>query len=164
MSKNRFTTKTAMAAGLMAGLVVSLAAPAEAAYFKAGVITCNVGPSVGLVFTQRKDMRCTFSPTSGRVENYAGTLRKWGLALGATGQGVIVWAVLSSVAGIPPRGALTGEYVGASAEASVGVGAGANILLGGSNRSFALQPLSVQGQIGLNFAAGIADLVLTSTP
>ena len=147
-----------------AAVVAGPVAPAQAAYAKAGVLTCNVGPSIGLLITQRKDMTCTFSPNNGRAEHYAGTLRKFGLAVGATGQGVIVWAVLSAVSGVPSRGALAGEYGGASAEASVIVGAGANVLIGGSNRSFALQPLSVEGQIGLNFAVGISDLVLASTP
>jgi hypothetical protein len=159
---NRFVTKATLAAALVA-LAAAIAPPAQAAYVKAGVLTCNVGPSLGLLITQRKDMTCTFSPSRGTAEHYAGTLRKWGLAVGATGQGVIVWAVLTAVSGVPPRGALAGEYGGASAEASLVVGAGANILVGGSNRSFALQPLSVEGQIGLNFAIGISDLVLAAT-
>ena len=160
---SRFLTAAAVAGGLVAAIAASVA-PAQAAYVKAGVLTCNVGPSIGLLITQRKDMTCTFSPTRGTAEHYAGSLRKFGLAIGATGQGVIVWAVLSAVSGVPPRGALAGEYVGASAEASIVVGAGANILVGGSNRSFALQPLSVEGQIGLNFAIGISDLLLASSP
>ena len=158
-----FLARAALACGLAAGLAASTAGPAQAAYVKAGILTCNVGPSIGLLITQRKDMTCTFSPNRGRAEHYAGTLRKWGLALGATGQGVIVWAVLSTVSGVPPLGALAGEYAGASAEASIVVGAGANVLVGGSNRTFALQPLSVEGQIGLNFAVGISDLVLAAT-
>ncbi len=159
---NRFTATAALVAALVA-LAAPIAPPAQAAYVKAGVLTCNVGPSLGLLITQRKDMTCTFSPSRGTAEHYAGTLRKWGLAVGATGQGVIVWAVLTAVSGVPPRGALAGEYGGASAEASLVVGAGANVLVGGSNRSFALQPLSVEGQIGLNFAIGISDLVLAAT-
>jgi hypothetical protein len=158
-----FGTRAVVPVALAVALAASNVAPAQAAYVKAGVLTCNVGPSIGLLITQRKDMSCTFSPTRGTAEHYAGTLRKWGLAVGATGQGVIVWAVLSAVNGVPPRGALAGEYGGASAEASVVVGAGANILVGGSNRSFALQPLSVEGQIGLNFAIGISDLMLAAT-
>jgi hypothetical protein len=159
-SSRRLVASIATVAAV-AGGVMTVAAPAEAAYVKAGVLTCNVGPSIGLIFTQRKDLSCTFTPSSGVAERYAGSLRKWGIAIGATGEGVIVWAVLSAVSGAAPRGALSGEYGGASAEASLIVGAGANVLLGGSNSSFALQPLSVQGQIGLNFAVGISDLILT---
>jgi hypothetical protein len=156
-----FAPKPTLAAALLAAFAAGAAAPAEAAYLKAGVLTCDVGPSLGLLITSRKNMTCTFSPTSGVTERYAGVLRKWGVDVGATGRGVIVWAVLSSVTGAAPRGALTGDYAGASAEASIVVGAGANVLLGGSNRSFALQPLSVSGQIGLNFAVGIANLTLS---
>jgi hypothetical protein len=159
----RAFTRAAASLAVVGGLALALAAPASAAYVKAGVLTCNVGPSIGLLITQRKDMTCVFSPTNAATERYAGTLRKFGLAVGATGAGVIVWAVLSSVSGVP-RGALAGEYGGASAEASLVVGAGANVLLGGSNRSFALQPLSVEGQIGLDFAVGISDLVLNASP
>jgi hypothetical protein len=79
--------------------------------------------------------------------------------IGITGEAVIVWAVLASQTGFPV-GALAGRYVGASAEASLVIGVGANVLVGGSNKSFALQPLSVQGQIGINFALGITSLDL----
>jgi hypothetical protein len=70
-----------------------------------------------------------------------------------------VWSVFAP-SGRYSRGALAGNYSGASAEATVGAGLGANVLLGGSNRSFALQPVSLQGQSGLNIAAGVADLQL----
>jgi hypothetical protein len=160
---NRLSRASGLAAA--AGICAVVAAtPTQAAYVQTGVLTCSVQPSIGLIVVERRDMSCVFAPTTGRSENYAGTLRKFGLTLGATAGGVIVWGVLSQVSGIPARGALAGEYAGASADASLVVGVGANVLLGGSNRSFALQPLSVQGQIGLNFAIGITDLVLVSTP
>jgi hypothetical protein len=166
LSLNGFARRGAVAAGVAAALAGAAVAPAQAAYVQAGVLTCTVAPSIGLIVIERRDMTCVFSPTNtaGRAENYVGTLRKFGLTLGATAAGVIVWGVLSSVSGVPTRGALAGEYAGAGADASIVVGAGANVLLGGSNKSFALQPLSVQGQIGLNFAIGISDLILTSTP
>jgi hypothetical protein len=164
--KRNGARSAALAAAVAAAVATSAAAPARADYVQAGVLTCNVAPSIGLLVVERRDMNCVFAPTNinARSENYSGTLRKFGLTVGATAAGVIVWGVLSSVAGIPQRGALAGEYAGASADASLIVGAGANLLLGGSNRAFALQPLSVQGQIGLNFAVGISDLVLISTP
>jgi hypothetical protein len=170
MGKNRFSVSSfarngALAATVAATLAAVSVAPAQAAYVQTGVLTCNVAPSVGLIVVERRDMTCVFSLTNtGRSENYVGTLRKFGLTLGATAAGVIVWGVLSQVSGVPARGSLAGEYAGAGADASVIVGAGANVLLGGSNKSFALQPLSVQGQIGLNFAVGIQDLLLTSVP
>ena len=160
---NRLAKRVGAAVGA-AMLAAGVSAPAQAAYVQAGVLTCTVQPSIGLIVIERRDMTCVFAPTNARSENYQGTLRKFGLTLGATAGGVIVWGVLTQVSGVPGRGALAGEYAGASADASLVVGAGANVLLGGSNRSFALQPLSVQGQIGLNFAIGITDLVLVSTP
>jgi hypothetical protein len=59
-----------------------------------------------------------------------------------------------------PAGALAGEYVGASGDIGLGVGVGANILVGGSARSFALQPLSLQGSVAVNFALGLSALHL----
>jgi hypothetical protein len=171
MGKNHLSVRSLARRGVLAAAVAAAlagvaVAPAEAAYVQAGVLTCNVAPSIGLIVIERRDMTCVFAPTNtaGRSENYVGTLRKFGLTLGATAAGVIVWGVLSSVSGVPVRGSLAGEYAGAGADASIVVGAGANVLLGGSNKSFALQPLSVQGQIGLNFAIGISDLLLTSAP
>jgi hypothetical protein len=57
-------------------------------------------------------------------------------------------------------GALAGTYAGATAEATFAVGLGANVLVGGSQSSVALQPVSVQGQTGLNIAAGLAKFTL----
>jgi hypothetical protein len=157
---SRLSKGLAVAAVVSAGLAWG-SVPAEAAYVRAGVLTCNVAPSVGLIVTARKDLTCVFAPNSGRAENYRGVIRNIGINLGVTGAGVIVWAVLQQVSGPVPRGALAGNYGGASAEASLIVGAGANLLVGGSNNAFAFQPLSVQGQIGINFAAGISALTLT---
>ena len=153
--KAGFLTAALIAAGL-----VGDAAPARAQSFvKAGVLTCSVSGGVGLIITSSKALSCTFAPDFRGPEQYTGRIRKFGLDIGVTGEGVIVWVVLSAVEGIP-AGALEGSYAGVSAEASVVIGAGANALLGGSNRSFALQPLSVQGQVGLNVAAGITSLQL----
>jgi hypothetical protein len=60
----------------------------------------------------------------------------------------------------PPRGGLAGSYVGASGSATAGVGVGANVLFSGSRRSFALQPLSLQGQLGLDLTLGVSGLEL----
>ena len=72
----------------------------------------------------------------------------------------MVWAVYAATSGGPA--ALAGTYAGASAEASVGAGLGANVLVGGSNRTIALQPLSVQGQTGVNLAVGVTGLTLNA--
>ena len=100
-----------------------------------------------------------FAPDFRGPEYYGGRLRKVGIDIGVTGAGVIVWAVLSTVQGFPV-GALAGTYGGVSAEASLVLGLGANILVGGSGSSFALQPISVQGQVGVNIAAGLTKLEL----
>ena len=57
-------------------------------------------------------------------------------------------------------GALAGGYVGATAQATVGGGVGANVLLGGGSGQVTLQPVSVEGSIGLNVAAGVAEVEL----
>ena len=141
-------------------VAVGTAAPASAqSYLKAGVLTCAVNPGIGLLVTSSKTMSCTFTPDIRGPESYSGRITKVGLDIGITGATVIVWAVLSSVQGFPV-GALAGTYGGVSAEATVGLGLGANVLIGGSNRNFALQPLSVQGQVGLDIAIGVTRLDL----
>lgn len=130
-----------------------------ATYFKAGVLTCAVGPGVGFVIGSSKSISCTFTPKGRVPEYYGGRIRKLGVDIGITGATVIVWGVLSAVDGFPV-GALAGRYGGVSAEASLGLGLGANVLLGGSGSNFALQPVSVQSQIGLDIAAGITRLDL----
>jgi hypothetical protein len=125
---------------------------------RAGALTCNVAGGVGLILGSQKATACVFQPRRGRPERYVGVIRKFGLDIGATQRGVIKWAVLSE--GSLARGSLAGTYVGASAEATVGAGLGANALVGGNNRTVALQPLSVSGQTGLNFALGVGNLEL----
>lgn len=125
---------------------------------RAGVLTCSVSGGVGLILGSQKTTTCTFTPRRGPKERYVGVIRKFGLDIGATARGVITWAVFTQGSLAP--GSLAGTYVGGTAEATVVAGLGANVLVGGSNRSVALQPLSVSGQTGLNFAVGIGDLEL----
>lgn len=140
-------------------LAVAVATPAAAQDIKAGVLTCDVSAGLGFIIGSKKQVACAFSPEGpGRREDYDGSITKFGLDLGVTTGGVMVWAVFTrSVAG---PGFLAGEYVGASGEATVAVGAGANVLIGGSNRTVTLQPVSVSGQTGLNLAVGVAALYL----
>ena len=123
-----------------------------------GVLTCSVRGGTGFIIGSTKDLRCTFHKP-GRDEFYRGTISKFGIDIGVTRQSAIAWAVLAPTANIPP-GSLNGNYGGVSAEATVGLGIGANALIGGSNRGIVLQPLSVQAQEGLNIAAGVAALSL----
>ena len=140
-------------------LAIASAEPVAAQRIRAGLLTCDVSAGIGLIITSQKQVSCAFKPNQpGRQEDYDGTITKYGLDLGVTGGGVMVWEVLTdTVAG---QGSLAGDYVGASGEASVGAGVGANVLIGGSNRTVALQPVSVSGQIGLNLAIGVASLRL----
>jgi len=126
-----------------------VATMAQAERVKAGTLTCDISGGIGLIITSHKEVSCIFTPSQpGPHEVYVGAINKFGLDLGATAGGEMVWA------------ALAGNYGGASAEATVGAGLGANVLVGGSDRTIALQPLSVQGQAGLNVAAGVAELIL----
>jgi hypothetical protein len=146
-----------LSAIILGGLVG--APPASAAMVRSGVLECTVAPGIGLIVLSSKRLTCTYRPERGRPQLYAGRITKVGLDIGVTGRTVIVWAVLSSQVGFP-YGALAGSYGGVSAEASVGLGVGANALIGGTGRSFVLQPFSVQAQTGLNLAAGITALTL----
>jgi hypothetical protein len=134
-------------------------APAAAAV-KVGVLTCHVAAGVGLLVASSKGVSCDFAPQGFAAERYTGRISKLGVDIGFTTSGVIVWVVFAAHGGYSHY-ALAGHYAGATAEATVAVGLGANALVGGSGRSFALQPFSVSGQTGLGVAAGIAGLDLS---
>jgi hypothetical protein len=143
---------------LVLGLAVAQPT-APAPRVKAGLLTCDVSGGIGLIVTSRREVACVFRPeAAGRQEDYGGTITKYGLDLGLTGGGVMMWAVFTDTVAGP--GFLAGDYIGASGEATVIAGLGANVLVGGSNRTVALQPVSVSGQIGLNLAVGVAELRL----
>ena len=123
------------------------------------MLSCDISGGIGLVLGSQKQVSCLFTlGQAGPREVYLGTISKFGLDLGATAGGEMVWAVYAPTS--RRFGALAGRYTGASAEATVGVGAGANVLVGGSNRTITLQPVSIQGQTGLNLAVGVAGLEL----
>ena len=146
------------AAAAVAGLAIASANAAPAG-IKVGTLNCNVAGGMGFVFGSTKDLACTYEPTKARVEHYAGTVSKWGVDIGYTSKGKLVWAVFAPTSDVRP-GAIEGEYAGATAQATVGVGLGANALIGGLDKSIALQPLSVSGSTGLNVAAGIGQISL----
>ncbi|HUK08231.1 MAG TPA: DUF992 domain-containing protein [Stellaceae bacterium] len=124
----------------------------------AGTLTCNVSSGWGFVFGSSRELRCTFSHPGG-VEHYAGHISKFGVDIGYTSGGVMVWGVFAPTSNVAP-GALAGNYGGVTASATVGVGVGANVLVGGSNNTISLQPLSVEGNTGLNVAGGIGAITL----
>jgi Protein of unknown function (DUF992) len=142
-----------------AGLTALAAVPAEAqSGVNIGTLACNVSGGIGYIITSAKSMACTFAPAGGPPQHYSGVIRKFGLDIGFSGEAVMTWMVFAP--GSVSPGALQGSYAGASAEVSAGLGLGANALIGGFNGSIALQPLSIQGQTGLNVAAGVASLEL----
>ena len=126
---------------------------------QAGTLVCNTSTELGVIIGSREALNCTFTPSvPGPTQSYSGTITKLGLDLGATTRGVIVWLVYAPT--LLRAGELAGNYAGATAEATVGAGLGANVLVGGSNQTVALQPVSVQGQVGVNLAVGFAELQL----
>jgi len=124
-----------------------------------GILECRGGASIGFVVGSVTNLGCVLRADGMPEDRYVATIRKVGLDLGITQESALVWGVFAPVARLGP-GDLSGDYVGAQGSASVGVGLGGNVLVGGSANSIALQPLSVQGQVGLNVAAGLESLEL----
>ncbi len=153
----------ACATAVLIGGATGFAYPADAAGVKVGVLTCHVASGWGFVFGSSKDIRCTYSPNDGMPERYTGTINKFGVDVGYTQSGVIVWGVIAPTSSLKP-GDLAGGYGGATASATVGVGAGANVLVGGFDKSVTLQPISIEGNTGLNVAAGIGAIDLDYAP
>lgn len=149
--------KIVLAAVLAMGLAATPAAAASKGV-KIGVLTCDVSGGVGMIIGSSRTLDCVFEGTVGKRERYRGTIGRFGLDIGVTGKAVMAWAVFAP--GKLKAGALAGHYAGASAEASIAVGLGANVLVGGSDKSVALQPLSIQAQTGLNVAAGVTSMRL----
>lgn len=127
-----------------------------------GVLNCVVEGGAGFIFGSTKDLSCTFTSADPErpEEPYFGAITKYGLDIGATESSYISWAVLAPTTDDQQPGALAGTYSGLNAEATVGVGVGANALLGGSNETFVLQPVSVSSPTGLNFALAVSQLEL----
>lgn len=149
------------AAVAMTGL---LAAPASAGEgVKLGLLTCEIDGGVGVIIASHKGISCTFkSSKGGGRDYYTGMISKIGVDVGVTHQGTLAWAVFA-LSSKHQDGALAGNYVGATAEASIITGGGANLLVGGFQRSFTLQPLSVQAQTGLNAALTVTAMNLVHT-
>ncbi len=146
-------------AALAGGL--ALASQAQAAdHIKIGTLSCHEASGWGFVFGSSHDVRCTFAEGD-RVEHYQGSISKFGVDIGYQQSGVILWEVFAPT-DHPGHGALDGHYGGLTAGAAVGVGLDANALVGGSERSISLQPVSIQGMTGLNVAAGVGEMTLTS--
>lgn len=157
------TTKQILT-GTLAAVAVAAAALTASAQpqdrVQAGVLNCDVSGGLGLIIGSQKEVTCQFLPADANSprEVYVGVINKFGIDIGATAKGQMVWNVFAPTS--RPVAALAGDYVGAGAEATIAVGLGANVLIGGNNRTVALQPVSVQAQEGLNVAAGVTELRL----
>lgn len=131
-----------------------------ASWTQVGMLTCKLNPSIGFVIFGHQSMECRFTQNPPiPPQAYEGALNTVGIDLGVTAGGVLGWAVFAPTAG-PPQGALAGEYVGASGAIGLGLGAGVNVLIGGSGRSFALQPVSLEGSVAVNVTLGLSGLQL----
>src|ERR1700704_2974240 len=120
------------------GMAVLAGTEAHAqARVEVGVLTCTVRGGTGFIVGSTKELHCRFNKP-GRDEFYHGTINKFGLDIGVTKQSAIAWAVFAPTANLRP-GSLNGGYGGVSAGATIGLGGGANALVGGSNKGLILQ-------------------------
>jgi hypothetical protein len=156
-------TLRALSFAAMISVCASYPATAEPIGMTAGLLNCNVGSGWGLVLGSSRGMSCVYTPASGSPQRYTGSIKKFGVDIGYLSNATIVWAVAAPTSGLAP-GALAGDYLGATGSASVGAGVGANVLFGGFQRSIALQPVSFEGNQGLDVAGGIADVTLAYQP
>jgi hypothetical protein len=148
---------------VVAGLVTASLVRAEPADKKVGELTCGVASGFGYIFGSSRKLHCTFRVSGHPDENYEGTLNKFGIDVGYNAGGVVVWSVFSASSDLA-AGALSGTYTGATANATVGVGLGANVLVGGSNRAIVLQPFAIGGNKGLDVAAGVGSITIEPAP
>lgn len=140
----------ALAALTLTGLATAANA-APAGKVQVGVLVCSVDPGIGFIIGSDKSLTCNFKPSKGgKTEHYSGSIKKLGIDVGFTVGSKIAWLVFAAEKNGWSKHALAGTYVGASTEATLGLGLGGNWLIGGSHKSFALQPWSIQGQVGLN--------------
>jgi Protein of unknown function (DUF992) len=159
VSSGKVVVVLALALALSAFAAPQARAQGQSAAVRAGYLTCHVSSGWGLIFGSSRSLNCSYAMQPGYTEFYTGSITKFGADIGYLSSAVMIWAVLAPTTNLG-QGALAGTYAGATASAAVGVGAGANVLIGGFNHSIALQPVSIEGQNGLNVAAGVASLSL----
>ena len=125
-----------------------------------GSLSCKVAGGMGFIFGSSKELDCVFTRTDAVAERYHGSIQKFGIDIGFTKEAHVIWLVFAP--GAISTGALAGGYGGVSASVAAGLGVGANVLLGGSSKQITLQPVSVEGSVGLNVAVGIGEVILTA--
>jgi hypothetical protein len=156
------TVRTTCFSAIAAAVLMAAASTGAQASVEVGGLTCRSPGGVGFVVGSTLNFQCVFVPSSGGPQHhYVGVVRRIGLDLGVTQNVSLGWAVFAPT-GVIHQGDLAGNYGGVQGNASVGVGLGANALVGGSNNSIALQPVSGEAQTGLNVSAGLTDLELRS--
>src|SRR5882757_5177039 len=138
----------------MAATLLAAPSTAQMNRVQVGVLECRGGASIGFIVGSVTNLGCVLRVEGVPEDRYVATIRKVGLDLGITQESALAWGVFAPAVRLGPGG-LSGNYAGAQGSAAVGVGAGGNVLVGGSDNSIALQPLSVQGQVGLSVAAGL---------
>jgi hypothetical protein len=146
-------------AGIAAALTASFNGASAQERVQVGVLECRGGASVGFIVGSVTNLGCVLRVDGFPEDRYVATIRKVGLDIGITEETALAWGVFAPTRRLGP-GDLSGNYAGAQGSATIGVGAGGNVLVGGSNNSIALQPLSLQGQVGLSVAAGLESLEL----
>ena len=154
----KFATIAALAIGI-ALCTVPAHAEEKKMTVRAGYLTCHVASGWGFIFGSSRTVKCTYARDKNYTEYYTGSITKFGADIGYLSSAVMLWAVVAPTTNLG-EGALAGHYGGATASVALGVGAGANVLVGGFKKSIALQPISIEGQNGLNVAAGVAQLSL----
>lgn len=148
---------------IIAGVALTLCAGSATAQsrIEVGVLTCQGGESTSFVVGSTQSFLCAFRPAVGNEQVYDGVIRRAGIDIGKTHRTTLVWTILAPSRDVK-AGELAGNYAGISAGATAGVGGGVNLLVGGSNSSIALQPLSIEGETGLSITASITAFELRS--
>ena len=152
--------RAVVAVSLLLAAATSSPVRAEGLTTKTGLLTCHVARGFGWIVGSSRTAECEYHPTGGTIEQYSGTISKIGIDIGYLAPIVMVWAVVAP-SSFPSSGALAGNYFGGTAQAAVGIGGGVSVLLGGFEKSVALQPVSIEGDTGLYLGFGIAALSLT---
>jgi hypothetical protein len=155
----RFYVLAGTAISLLVASIAAATAQQPIQRVQVGILECRGGASIGFVVGSVTNLGCVLRVEGAPEDRYIATIRKVGLDLGITQESALAWSVYAPVARLGP-GDLAGDYAGAQGSATLGVGVGGNVLIGGSNNSIALQPVSVQGQVGVNIAAGLESLEL----
>jgi hypothetical protein len=155
----RFLVLAGTAVTLLVASVAATTAQQPMQRVQVGILECRGAASIGFVVGSVTNLGCVLRADGAPEDRYIATIRKVGLDLGITEESALAWGVYAPAARLGP-GDLAGDYAGAQGSATLGVGVGGNVLIGGSNNSIALQPLSVQSQVGVNIAAGLASLGL----